>query len=367
MKALSRCLIGVAAACLVAVLVLLVFGRGSSTGGPVVALLSALAIAARWEKRLGIGSFTFWVFAFLAAALYFPAVFTFWFGFDTRKLVIPLIQINMFAMGTTATVDDFIREFRRPRAFITGTVLVFTVMPLAGVGIAWLFGLSPEVAAGVILIGACPGGVASNVMTYLARGNVPLSIGLTAFATLISPIVTPFLMQLFAGKLITISFVEMMLSILNMIVLPIVAGLVVSHLLRDRRPWLARFLPLLSMLAIILVVTVVVAHFRDQLVKVGLVLIAASALHNFAGYLCGYWGGRAVGLDERDCRTVAIEVGLKNGSMGMGLALNVLKSPDAALAPIIFGKWMNISGSLLAGYWRQRPAGDDASAPAAHP
>jgi BASS family bile acid:Na+ symporter len=363
MKTLSRILLGIAAVSFVAAIILLILGRGTDTGVPVVGMLSALAVAAQWEKRLGISSFTFWVFAFLAAALYFPAVFTFWFGFDTRKLVVPLIQIIMFGMGTKLSIGDFVREFRRPKAFVVGTVLVYTVMPLAGLLIARTFGFSPEVAAGVILIGSCPGGAASNVMAYLANGNVALSVSLTAFATLISPVATPLLMQLFAGKLITIPFMGMMISILNMIVLPIAAGLVVNRLLRDRKRWLDKLLPLLSMLAIILVVTVVVAHFRDQLLKVGLALVAASIVHNFIGYILGYWGGRAVGLDERDCRTVAIEVGLKNGSMGMGLALNVLKSADAALAPIIFGKWMNISGSILAGYWRQHPAEEKKPAP----
>jgi len=359
MKTLSRILLGIAAVSFVAAIILLILGRGADTGVPVVGMLSALAVAAQWEKRLGISSFTFWVFAFLAAALYFPSVFTFWFGFDTRKLVVPLIQIIMFGMGTKLSVGDFVREFQRPKAFITGTVLVYTVMPIAGLLIAKSFGFSPEVAAGVILIGACPGGAASNVMTYLADGNVALSVSLTAFATLISPVNTPLLMQLFAGKLITIPFLDMMVSIMNMIVLPIAAGLVVNRLLRGRKRRLDTLLPLLSMLAIILVVTVVVAHFRDQLLKVGLALIGASIVHNFIGYIFGYWGGRIMGLNERDCRTVSIEVGLKNGSMGMGLALNVLKSADAALAPIIFGKWMNISGSILAGYWRQHPADRD--------
>jgi BASS family bile acid:Na+ symporter len=363
MKTLSRVLLGIAAVSFVAAVILLIRGRGADTGVPVVGMLAALAVASRWEKRLGISPFTFWVFAFLAAALFFPAVFTFWFGFNTQKLVVPLIQIIMFGMGTKLSIGDFVREFRRPKALVVGTVLVYTVMPLAGLLIAKTFGFSPEIAAGVILIGACPGGAASNVMAYLADGNVALSVSLTAFATLISPVVTPLLMKLFAGKLMTIPFLGMMMSILNMIVLPIAAGLVVNRLLRDRKRWLDKILPLFSMLAIILVVTVVVAHYRDQLLKVGIALVAAAIVHNFIGYILGYWGARAIGLNERDCRTVSIEVGLKNGSMGMGLALNVLKSSDASFAPIIFGKWMNISGSILAGYWRQHPADENKSAP----
>ena len=144
-----------------------------------------------------------------------------------------------------------------------------------------------------------------------------------------------------------------------MIILPIVAGLIVNKILRNRKQWLDRILPFLSMIAILFFVTIVVAHYRDRLLVVGLALIGASIIHNFFGYILGYWTGKAIGLNERDCRTMAIEVGLKNGGMGMGIAIDSLKSPDAALAPIIFGKWMNISGSALANYWRQKPAKDE--------
>jgi len=191
-------------------------------------------------------------------------------------------------------------------------------------------------------------------MTFLAEGNLALSVSLTACATLISPVVTPLLMKLFAGKLIHIAFMGMMVSILKMIIVPIVAGLLVNKLLRERQNVINRILPLVSMIAIISIATIVVAHYRDQLLVVGLALIGASIIHNFFGYLLGYWMSRLVGLTERDCRTLAIEVGLKNAGMGMGLAIDVLKSPDATLAPVIFGKWMNISGSTLANYWRQK-------------
>jgi len=338
-----------------ATVLLLVLGRAGETGIPFVATLFFMAFSVRGTRRFKGSSFTFLVFAFLAAGMYFPGLFTVWFGFDTRKLVVPLIQIIMFGMGTKLSITDFGREFKRPKPFITGTVLVFTVMPAAGLLVAKMFGFRPEITVGFILIGSCPGGVASNVITYLANGNVALSVSLTAFATLISPIVTPALMKLFAHKLLFIPFTGMMLSIMNMIILPIVAGLIVNRLLRGRGKLLDRLLPLLSMGAIILVVTVIVAHFRDELLAAGLAIIGGTIVHNFIGYGAGYGVSRLMGLDERDARTISIEVGLKNGGMGMGLAVDVLKSPDAALAPVIFGKWMNISGSALANYWRQKP------------
>ncbi len=348
----------IAAVCFVITAAMIAMGRGGDAGIPFVGTLVAMAFHTRGPGRLRGNSFTFWVFAFLAAAMYYPFLFTAW-GFNTMKLVRPLLQVIMFGMGTKLSVEDFLREFRRPKGLILGTVLVFTIMPLAGLAVAKLFGFDPEVAAGVILIGSCPGGVASNVMTFLAEGNVALSVSVTTFATLISPLATPLLMKVFAGRLVDIAFLGMMLSILKLIILPVAAGLVVNRLLRGRRQWLDRILPRLSMTAILFFVTIVVAHYRDQLMVVGLALIGASVVHNFLGYVLGYWSARGLGLSERDCRTMAIEVGLKNGGMGMGLAIDVLKSPDAALAPIIFGKWMNISGSALANYWRQRPPADE--------
>ncbi|MFC1607770.1 bile acid:sodium symporter family protein [Candidatus Latescibacterota bacterium] len=340
---------------------LIASGSGARSGVPFVATLFAMAMYVRGTESMKGSSFTFIVFAFLAAGMFFPGVFTDWFGLNTKKLIVPLIQIIMFGMGTRLSPSDFVREFRNPKPLITGIVLVFTVMPVAALLISRLFMFSPEITVGMILIGSCPGGVASNVMTYLANGNVALSVSLTAFATIISPLVTPTLMKIFANQFIHIPFGGMMLSIMKMIVLPIAAGLIVNWLLRDRKKALDRLLPILSMTAIILVVTIIVAHYRDALLAAGLVVIGATIVLNFTGYIFGYAGARIMRLDRPDCRTIAIEVGLKNGGMGLGLAVDVLKSADAALAPIIFGKWMNISGSALANYWRHRQVTDNTS------
>ncbi|MBI4889430.1 MAG: bile acid:sodium symporter family protein [Acidobacteria bacterium] len=396
-------------------------GSGIAAAGlPLVVSLIATALYCQADQRVRASAFTCWVFAFLAAAMYYPWLFTNW-GFDTGILVIPMLQLIMFGMGTKLSVADFLREFRRPKGIVLGTLLVFTVMPVAGVLVARAFGFAPEIAVGVILIGACPGGAASNVMAYLARGNVALCVSVTTLTTLLTPLATPALMKLSAGALIEVPFLKMTMSSLNLILVPVAAGLVCHRILYGTEPvlqrrstvaaigvlalflagalvplslpapvsvlkpglilgfalvgivalarvavaalhgpsdWMNRILPKTSMVSILLYVTIVVALNRDELLRVGLLLVAASAAHNLLGFVLGYWASRAAGLSRRDSRTLSIEVGLKNGGLGMGLALEALNSPNAALAPIVFGKWMNISGSALANYWRSRPTGE---------
>jgi len=366
-------------------------------------------------------AFTIWVFVFVAASMSYPAAFRRWFGTDLKILIVPLIQIITFGMGTTLSAKDFkgVRTMLWP-VFI-GIFLQFTIMPLVGFTIAMTFGFAPEVAAGIILIGSVSSGVASNVMTYLAGGNVPLSVTITSATTFLSPFVTPFWMKTLAGRLIPVVFIEMMLSIFNMIIIPIVAGLItnrilysqkkwarkagvlgilsaasiilavltiftkknlwgslaalksgvvlgflligvsalakliIRHILKGPENWMDKTLPLVSMAGICFIIAIITAQSRDQLLSVGLILILAAVLHNGTGYLLGYWGARLARLDESACRAVAMEVGMQNGGMASGLAIDVLKSTSAALAPAIFGPWMNISGSLLAGWWRRRP------------
>ena len=254
-----------------------------------------------------------------------------------------------------------------PKAVLIGMFLQFTIMPLAGWAIASALGFDPEVAAGVILIGSCSGGVASNVMAYLARGNVALSVTMTACSTLVAPLMTPLAMKILAGRLIPIPFVDMMISIINLVILPIGAGLIANKLLRDRRRWLDRLLPVVSMAAICFILAIIAANSRDKLLTVGFVLIGAAIIHNSIGYVLGYLGARTVGLSETDSRTVAFEVGMQNGGMAVGLATNVLNSTDAALGPAIFGTWMNISGSTLASWWRERTPPDAAGADETQP
>jgi bile acid:Na+ symporter, BASS family len=362
-------------------------------------------------------AFTIWVFVFVTAALFFPEIFDTWAGFNMALLIVPLIQIIMFGMGTTLHIDDFTRVLKMPKPVLIGFVLQFTVMPLAAVLIASLFDFDAEISAGIILVGSCPGGVASNLMSYLAGGNVALSVTMTTSSTIVSPVMTPLLMQTFAGKYILIDFVEMMMSIFNMVIIPVVAGVfankilyrpqgwiaekrnqilmtilfiatgllcividpqamgvfapiknglvlgflllaiiimvkyIMSHLLKKNNNWMDRTMTFIAMFGICFVLAIIISRSSDKLFSIGLALLAASVIHNFVGYLLGYWVARLLKLDIKDCRTIAFEVGMQNSGMASGLAINVLKSAVTALPPAIFGPWMNISGSVLASWW----------------
>ena len=297
----------------------------------------ALATASGMSKRLSRMSFSLWVGAFVAAAMFFPWLFQSWGTFQTKQLIVPLIQVIMFGMGTMLSLGDFGRVLAMPKAVLIGIVLQFSVMPLLGAGLAYAFGFPAEVAAGVVLIGSCPGGVASNVMTFLARGNVALSVTMTACSTLVSPFVTPLVMRLLADQYVEIDVIKMMLSILWMVVVPVIGGLAANRILRYlniRGPWLDRLLSLLAMSAICLIIAIITSLSRDQLLTVGVALVAAAMIHNGMGYFLGYSGAWLLGLEETDRRTVAFEVGLQNGGMASGLAVNVLGSSDAAPAPL---------------------------------
>jgi len=325
------------------------------TGTILALVFVSLAAYARWggvRVLHGLG-FTFMVFATGAAALTFPAAFIAWGGFELKRAIVPLVQFILFGMGMTLTFDDFARVLRMPKAILLGVALQYLVMPLCGFLSARAFGLEPEVAAGLILIGSCPGGVASNVIAYLARGNVPLSVSMTACSTLLSPLMTPLAMRLLADTYVPIAFLPMMLSIMQMIILPLVAGLLIYRYLPRVAARMAKVLPLLAMLSIGVIIGVTIALSRDDLLRVGLALLGASAVHNALGYLLGYQGARLAGLDSRDCRTVALEVGIQNGGMATGLAFNVLHSAQAAMASATFGPWSAITSSALASWWRR--------------
>jgi BASS family bile acid:Na+ symporter len=323
-------------------------------GIALVAALAALTVGVVRSPRLSGLTFTTAVATCVAAALCFPFLFLTIGGYTLTGLIVPLIQIIMFGMGTTLSLSDFARVLQMPRGVLVGTLLQFGVMPITGFTLASAFGFTGEVAAGVVLVGAAPGGVASNVMTYLAGGNVALSVTMTAVSTLLSPVLTPLAMQWLAGRFVPIDPWAMMISILKMIIVPIVAGLVFNRVLRDQR-WMSRVLPLVSMAAICTIITIITASSRDQLLAVAAALFAVVVLHNGIGFLLGYWGARGLGLNESDSRTASIEVGLQNAGMASGLAISVLHSSDAGLAAAIFGPWMNAAGSVLASYWRQRP------------
>jgi BASS family bile acid:Na+ symporter len=390
-------------------------------GTVLIPLLATLALVLRAQERLRSFAFTAWVLAFVAAAMVWPQAFGRWLGYDLRFLIVPLVQIIMFGMGTKLSGQDFIRVLVMPRPVLIGVTLHFVVMPLTGYTIAKTFGFPPEVAAGVVLVGSVSSGVASNVIVYLARGNVALAVTITACSTLVSPLMTPFLMKTLAARLVPIDFVAMMIEVFSMVIVPVVAGLVAHRILygsgrwfesakhlglmaicgfalaigicvvhtkylglllplshgavigfaliglvaltklamsvwlHGPEDWMDKTLPFISMAGICLILAIITARSRDRLLVVGPALILAAVLHNAIGYILGYWLARAARLDESACRTIAVEVGMQNGGLATGLAMSVLQSADAALAPAIFGTWMNISGSILASWWRRRP------------
>lgn len=314
-----------------------------------------IALALRSYELLKGYSFTVMIFAAVTVAMYYPQHFSYVGDFKLSKLIVPLMQIIMFGMGTGLSIKDFGRVLQMPKGVVAGVLCHYTIMPLVGFAITKIFTFPPEVAAGIILIGSCPNGLASNVMSYLARANLALSVTLTAISTLIAPLVTPMLMQLLAGQYITIDFWSMVMDIMKIIILPIGAGLAFNYFLHGKFKWLDDIMPFFSMAAITLIIVVITAAGRDSLLVVGPLLIVAMLIHNLTGYFLGYWSGRLLRMKETDCRTIALEVGLQNGGMASGLALAMGKLSTVGLAPAIFAPIMNITGSTLALWWRSRP------------
>ncbi|MCB0628622.1 MAG: bile acid:sodium symporter family protein [Saprospiraceae bacterium] len=292
------------------------------------------------------------IIAGVCLAMIIPEPFVHWGDFQTKSLIVPLLQVIMFGMGTAVSLKDFKGVIQMPKGVFVGMACQFTIMPLVGFIIAYTFGFPPEIAAGFILIGSSPSGLASNVMSYLGRGNLALSVTLTAVATLLAPILTPFLMKNLAGQLVPIDFWDMMWSIIKIVIIPIVLGLVFNHFFHGKFRWLDKAMPIVSMAGIGIIITIITANGRDGLLQVGGLLIVACLLHNSAGYFLGYWISRLLRMEEKDCRTIALEVGMQNAGLASGIAVEMGKIATVGLAPAIFGPMMNITGSSLAMWWR---------------
>jgi len=386
------------------------------------------AVIAAVGLALGLGSvptlkgyqYTAWIIAAVVAAMIYPANFLRLGDFDLRNkwVVLVVVQMVMFGMGTQMSLRDFAGVMKSPWGVFIAVAGQFLVMPLSGWALTKLFPLPDEIAAGVILIGCCSSGLASNVMCYIAKANLALSITATSMTTLLAPFITPMWMKVLAGRLVEVNFLNMMTEILKIVIVPIAAAMihdylktatpgatrwltraqavcgtaVVLLLLQRDAAWMTALspraalglellgfgfgavafgvlyhqltkiftrldasMPLLSMAGIVYFTTVTTAAGRDNLLKVGAVLFVVAVLHNAAGYFFGYWVARAARLDKASCRTVAIEVGLQNGGMASGLAGAMGKLATVGLAAAIFSPWMNISGSILANYWSKRP------------
>lgn len=296
--------------------------------------------------------FTFSIIAAVIITLLFPEPFI---GFGDLKFkifIIPLLQLIMFGMGSTMKISDFAEVLRSPKTVVLGVFFQFTIMPFVGWGLTKAFQFPSEIAAGIILVGCMPCGLASNVMSYLAKANVALSLTLTSIATLLAPLLTPLLMKNLAGQLIEIDLWAMVWEISKLIIIPITVGVLYNRLLGSRFQWFEKALPTISMWSVGAIVVIITANGRNALVAVGPLLVLVCLLHNVFGFILGYWGGRLSRLPERDCRTIAIEVGLQNAGLASGLAMAMGKVGTLGLPAAIFGPVMNINGSALANYWK---------------
>lgn len=267
-------------------------------------------------------------------------------------LIKPALIVIMFGMGMTLSISDFREVIFRPREIALGTSLQFIVMPLLGFLLSVIFRLSPELAAGVILLGACPGGTASNVIAYLAKGDVALSVSLTSVSTLLAPLLTPVMTYFYAGKFISVPVLGLFYSAFQIVIIPVAIGILIRKALKNKIELISEFLPSVSALAIIFIVGVIVASSRQAISVLGLSLAIIVILHNSLGLSIGYSLARILGMDKRKARTVAIEVGMQNSGLGVVLAkahFGLL----AALPSAMFSVWHNISGSVLALWWRK--------------
>jgi BASS family bile acid:Na+ symporter len=357
-KGISRACLVLSAVCLLS---LIVFWLARYPAGCRVAAVACPLLLAVGLTGVPSGRgyrFTVCIVAAVVAAMIYPQSFLHVGGLDLRgrRLILLVIQLVMFGMGTQMNIRDFLGVVRMPRGVLIGIACQFTIMPLIGFSLAKVGGFPPEIGAGIVLIGSCSSGLASNVMVYLAGANLALSVTLTALAQLLAPVLTPLWMTVLAGEMVDVSFLQMMWDIVLMVVLPILAALLYNWLRHDRLQRLHRLMPILSMAGIIYFTAVTTAAGRDHLLRVGAWLFVAAVVHNLTGYLLGYWAARLCGMDENSCRTIAIEVGLQNGGMASGLAGRMDKLATVGLAAAIFSPWMNVSGSVLANHWRKTPA-----------
>jgi BASS family bile acid:Na+ symporter len=411
--------LGLAVPAIAAGLIMIFTGKVMGSGPFLILFFLLLAAGVRGFKSVKGLSYTILIFTAVTASMFYPSFFTSIGSFQLKALIIPLLQVIMFGMGSQMSLDDFTGVIKMPKGVLIGVGSHYLIMPLVGFGLANLFDFPAEIKAGIILIGCVPSGLASNVMTYIAGANLALAVTIGAISTLISPVMTPFLMKILGGQYIAVSFWSMMLDILNMIILPIIAGFIFNLFARDRqlirvkitqlsiyfiiilltnlvylqakksglegfvtamlkslvwfyllpmiaavavryfsrgeRGWIPKALSFISMAGIALIITIITASGRESLLKVGLLLLVTSLLHNLTGYTFGYSVAYISRLPEKDRRTVAFEVGMQNGGLASGLALQMGKIATVGLAPAIFGPLMNITGSTLASWWRGKP------------
>ena len=413
---LHKILLGAAILLSIVSMVMILMGSIAKTGPLLIGLFMCLAIGFSGFKATKSFSYTVWIFTAVVASMFYPQYFTSYGSFELKRLITPLLQIIMFGMGSQMSLNDFKGVIKMPKGVIIGICIQFTSMPLIAFAISRIFNFPPEIAAGIILIGCVPSGLASNVMVFISRGNLPLAVTIAACCTLLSPFVTPLLMKTLAGQFIEVSALAMMLDIMHMIILPIVAGFIFNlfYNAKDTRKsaiaqlcayfivivltnliplftqnagisaiawgivkstslfivlpmvgaWILRavlkgdrvliknVLSTFSMVGIAFIITIITAAGRDSLLTVGGLLLFTSLLHNVSGYSLAYGVAKLFRMSEQDCRTIAFECGMQNGGLASGLANEMGKIATVGLAPAVFGPLMNITGSVLASWWR---------------
>jgi BASS family bile acid:Na+ symporter len=301
------------------------------------------------------GLFVVWVLLASAAALAWPG------GFVWFDRYIPWgLGLIMLGMGVTLSLEDFKRVAATPYAVAIGTLAQFLIMPLMAVAICRLLRLPAPLAAGLILVGCCPGGTASNVMTYLAKGDVALSVTLTSVSTVCSVVATPYLMLWLAHQYVPVNAAAMLKSILTIVIIPVAAGLGIHSTLGNRTERFNAVFPVVSVVFIVLIVACIVAKNKANLLGQGTTALAAVISHNAAGLALGYALAKLARLDTIRCRTIAIEVGMQNSGLGVALAGKHFADALVALPPAIFSVWHNITGPAVASYWSRRPPKNDA-------
>lgn len=270
-----------------------------------------------------------------------------------KGAIVPLLSLVMFCMGLTLRTDDFRRVWKNPQPVALGLLVQFTVMPAAAYAIGYSLGLTDDLLIGLIIVGACAGGTASNVITFLARGDVALSVSITLASTLWGVIATPWLISAFAGQAIEVNTMGILMSIIRMVVIPLILGILITRYLPEFSRKIHQYLPDIASTVILFIIGIIVSLNADEISTLGGIVILAVILHNTTGLAAGYAAGKLTGQTEVTCRTMAIEIGMQNSGLGVALALKYF-GPLAALPGAVFSIWHNISGSLIAGFWRWR-------------
>ena len=292
-------------------------------------------------------TFALWVVVFAFIALCFPTAFV-W----MKAYIQWVLGIIMLGMGMTMTVDDFKGVLQSPKAVFIGVVAQFLIMPSLAYMLCQVFQLPAEIAVGVLLVGCCPGGTASNVIAYMAKANTALSVACTSVSTFLAPILTPAIFYILASQWIPIDAGSMFIDILKVVIFPIILGVLLRSLFKQKTEQYIQVMPLISVIAIVVIVAAIIAASKASILQSGLLILGVVILHNGLGFLLGYWASRLFNLSYPDCKAVAIEVGMQNSGLGVTLAaIHFAVSPVTAVPSAIFSLWHNISGPALATYW----------------